>query len=181
MKVDIDAPYRTRIRQALADTDVRTALERAMSQLAERRERAVEAVDDERMRTDARAAREDAIRRLPSLLEELERTLTENGSVVHWARDAAEANRIVVEIARARGVESVVKSKSMATEEILIGGTEGSGSGGRCILARRTDHPADRQRDCAKQSRQQNRQRSLGSVRSQGSWQRDRERSQQQQ
>ena len=120
MKVDIEAPYRTRIRQALADTDVRTALERATGQLAERRARAVAAVDNERMRADARAAREEAIRRLPSLLEELERTLTENGSVVHWARDAAEANRIVVEIARASGVESAAKSKSMATEEIHL-------------------------------------------------------------
>ena len=91
-----------------------------MGQLAERRERAVGAVDDGRMRADARAAREEAIRSLPRLLEELERTLTENGSVVHWARDAAEANRIVVEIARARGVESAVKSKSMATEEIHL-------------------------------------------------------------
>ena len=120
MKVDVEAPYRTRIRQALEDTDVRSAVDRAMSQLAERREHAVAAVDNERMRVDARAAREEAIRQLPNLLEELERTLTENGSVVHWARDAGEANRIVVEIARARGVQSAVKSKSMVTEEIHL-------------------------------------------------------------
>jgi iron-sulfur cluster protein len=39
------------------------------------------------------------------------------GVTVHRAADAAEANRIVREIAIARGVELVAKSKSMATEE----------------------------------------------------------------
>jgi len=120
VKIDIEAPYQTRIRQALADTNVRAALERATGRLAERRDRAVGAVDEERMRADARAAREEAVRRLPSLLEQLEHTLTENGSVVHWARDASEANRIVVDIAKANGVESAVKSKSMTTEEIHL-------------------------------------------------------------
>ena len=120
MKIDIGAPYQTRIQQALADTDVRAAVEKATGRLAERREQAVGAIDNERMRVHARAAREEAIRNLPSLLEQLEHTLTENGSVVHWARNAAEANRIVLDIAQERGVESAVKSKSMATEEIHL-------------------------------------------------------------
>jgi L-lactate dehydrogenase complex protein LldF len=37
---------------------------------------------------------------------------------VHWARDAAEANRIVTEIVREAGAREVVKVKSMATQEI---------------------------------------------------------------
>ena len=37
---------------------------------------------------------------------------------MHWARDAAEANRIVVELAQPHGVDEVVKVKSMATQEI---------------------------------------------------------------
>jgi len=37
---------------------------------------------------------------------------------VHWARDGAEANRIVIEIARRHHVDEVVKVKSMATGEI---------------------------------------------------------------
>ena len=36
------------------------------------------------------------------------------------ARDAAEANRIVVDIARAKEVDEVVKVKSMATQEIEL-------------------------------------------------------------
>ncbi len=37
---------------------------------------------------------------------------------MHWARDAAEANAVVVDIARRHGTDEVVKVKSMATQEI---------------------------------------------------------------
>jgi L-lactate dehydrogenase complex protein LldF len=55
--------------------------------------------------------------RLPELLEQLEASVTERGGVVHWARDAAEANAIVTELVQATGSDEVVKIKSMATQE----------------------------------------------------------------
>src|SRR5690606_15877766 len=55
---------------------------------------------------------------LPELLEELEARVVERGGVVHWARDATEANRIVTELVAATGASEVVKVKSMATQEI---------------------------------------------------------------
>jgi L-lactate dehydrogenase complex protein LldF len=118
VKIDIDAPYRTRVRQALGDADLKTALDKATGQLARRRLTALAAVDAERMRDEGRSVRERAIRRLPELLEELEGNLERNGCTVHWARDATEANNTIVEIARQSGVERAVKSKSMLTEEI---------------------------------------------------------------
>lgn len=51
-------------------------------------------------------------------LELLEKRVTEAGGHVHWARDAEEAKRIVLDIARQHSVKRVVKVKSMATEEI---------------------------------------------------------------
>ena len=42
------------------------------------------------------------------------------GGHVHWARDAAEANAIVAEVARAHGVDEVVKVKSLTTDEIRL-------------------------------------------------------------
>ena len=42
------------------------------------------------------------------------------GGVVHWARDAAEANEIVVALVRAEGADEVVKVKSLATDEIRL-------------------------------------------------------------
>jgi L-lactate dehydrogenase complex protein LldF len=51
-------------------------------------------------------------------LTRLEDKVKAAGGHVHWAGTAEEANRIVLRIAQEHGVKTVVKSKSMATEEI---------------------------------------------------------------
>lgn len=51
-------------------------------------------------------------------LTRLEEKVGDAGGVVHWARDAAEAKQIVLDLARAHQVKRAVKVKSMATEEI---------------------------------------------------------------
>lgn len=55
--------------------------------------------------------------RLDEYLEQFERNAQANGVTVHWAADAAEHNRIVLELIRQAGATSLVKSKSMLTEE----------------------------------------------------------------
>ena len=50
-------------------------------------------------------------------LEAFEAKAVQCGAVVHWAKDAEEHNRIVLGILRDNGVQRVVKSKSMLTEE----------------------------------------------------------------
>ncbi|HWT79322.1 MAG TPA: LUD domain-containing protein, partial [Candidatus Methylomirabilis sp.] len=70
------------------------------------------------LRQAAHDVRLHAITHLDQYLEQAEQAVTKAGGHVHWARDAAEANRIVLEIARRHQVKKVVKSKSMATEEI---------------------------------------------------------------
>ena len=55
---------------------------------------------------------------LPEQLERLEASVTRAGGVVHWARDGAEANRIVAGIAHDHGAREVIKVKSLATDEI---------------------------------------------------------------
>ncbi len=70
------------------------------------------------MRQQAAAAKRHTLNHLPELLEQAEANLQANGMEVLWAIDAEEANRLVVEIAQRHGVESVVKSKSMVTEEL---------------------------------------------------------------
>jgi L-lactate dehydrogenase complex protein LldF len=71
----------------------------------------------ERLRELAEAIKAHALSDLAAHLEAFERNATRAGAVVHWARDAAEHNRIVHELLQARGVTRVVKSKSMLTEE----------------------------------------------------------------
>lgn len=65
----------------------------------------------------ARAIRAESVARMPELLEEFERKATARGAQVLWARDAAEANAIILGLARERGVAYVTKGKSMMTEE----------------------------------------------------------------
>ena len=59
-----------------------------------------------------------ALTNLDHYLLEAEAQLQANGAEVHWASDAAEAREIVIGLAERHSVKSVVKGKSMATEEI---------------------------------------------------------------
>ena len=59
-----------------------------------------------------------AIHHLPELLEQFEENITKNGATVLWARDAKEALKLVTDIMDERMATSVVKSKSMTTEEL---------------------------------------------------------------
>ncbi|MGD0516848.1 MAG: LUD domain-containing protein, partial [Thermoguttaceae bacterium] len=60
------------------------------------------------------------IANLDKLLIEFERNISARGATVLWARNAAEANRLILDIARENKVKSVVKSKSMVTEEMEL-------------------------------------------------------------
>ena len=61
-----------------------------------------------------------SIANLDKLLVQFEAAMKARGVEVLFAQDAAEANRLVLEIAREHDVKSVVKSKSMVTEEMEL-------------------------------------------------------------
>lgn len=71
----------------------------------------------EALREAASRIKHNVLGNLHDYLLEFERKALANGAVVHWAADAAEHNRIVLEILQAQGVKRMVKSKSMLTEE----------------------------------------------------------------
>jgi L-lactate dehydrogenase complex protein LldF len=114
-----DRPFPAAAREALGDTRLRRNLAHATGTIRAKRAAVVGEVDDwEQLREAGSAIKADTMARLPELLEQLETNVTARGGVVHWARDAAEANRIVLAIVRAHGATEVVKVKSMATQEI---------------------------------------------------------------
>jgi len=58
--------------------------------------------------------------KLDKYLEQFEQNLTRNGGKLIWAEDAEEARRAILRICREKSCKTVVKSKSMATEEIHL-------------------------------------------------------------
>jgi L-lactate dehydrogenase complex protein LldF len=106
-------------RAALDDAQLRANLRRATHTIRDKRARVVaEVAGWEALRAQGREIKERAMRDLASHLETLERSVTARGGVVHWARDAAEANATVARLVRDAGADEVVKVKSMATDEI---------------------------------------------------------------
>lgn len=71
----------------------------------------------ESIRDAAAGIRERVLTNLDGYLLRFEDEATRRGAVVHWAADAADVNRILLEIAASHGVRKVAKSKSMVTEE----------------------------------------------------------------
>ena len=86
--------------------------------LRKKRDRETEAMPEwEELRSLASAIKEHTLTHLADYLEEFERNATRNGATVHWARDAAEHNAIVFGIMESKGARTLVKSKSMLTDE----------------------------------------------------------------
>ena len=76
--------------------------------------------DHAALRDEARRIRAHAIANLPSYLEEWIGNAEANGTVVHYAADGGDARAIVAGICRDEGIARVVKSKSMASEEVSL-------------------------------------------------------------
>ncbi len=106
-------------RVALRDTQLRHNLRLATHAIRDKRARAVGELEDwEALREAGRRIKAHALRHLDVHLEALEAAVTRAGGTVHWAPDAAAANRIVGDIAAGEGAREVVKVKSIATDEI---------------------------------------------------------------
>lgn len=111
---------------AMQDATLRRALLQVGGGFNEARLEAIEEVSWEaweQWREEARRIKIHALENLDYYLELLHDRVTEAGGQVHFARDAAQANAIVAEIARSRGVKIATKSKSMVSEELDLNHT----------------------------------------------------------
>ncbi|RZH68495.1 LUD domain-containing protein [Natrinema altunense] len=126
--------HRTRSERAdrirhLLETEGPAIHAHASASNARRRETYGGTDDLEELRTEARSIKEAAIDRLPELIETVREAVEEHGGTVYVADDAADANAYVADVVNREAVDgadsttaaaspSVVKSKSMTTEEI---------------------------------------------------------------
>jgi L-lactate dehydrogenase complex protein LldF len=76
--------------------------------------------DWESARTAAAEIKWECINHLDRYLLEFERNITARGAKVFWASDSAEARKYILDLARQKGARSVVKSKTMVSEEIHL-------------------------------------------------------------
>ena len=108
-------------RVELQNTQLRTNLRHATDTIRAKRARVVAELPDwEELRESGKAIKQELLANLDRYLLQFEAALEAVGGHVHWARDAAEANAIVAEIARGHGATEVVKVKSLTTDEIRL-------------------------------------------------------------
>ena len=114
-------PFPVAAKAALANSQLRSNMRNATHTIRDKRARVIGELDDfEQLRDAAADIKDDVLANMGRYLVQAEEALTRAGATVHWARDAAEANRIVVGIAASHKVDEVVKVKSMATQEIEL-------------------------------------------------------------
>jgi L-lactate dehydrogenase complex protein LldF len=87
---------------------------------AKRAKLVAEKTDWQELRTAASAIRAVALENLGAYLEQFEARCTAAGGTVHWAADAAEARRIIVDLLREENASEVIKIKTMTSAEIQL-------------------------------------------------------------
>jgi L-lactate dehydrogenase complex protein LldF len=121
-------PLRDRVEATLADPELRGALGVMAQRFNDARDVAMGEEGMADLKARGTAVRADGVAALRANLAQLEESLDRLGVVVHHAGTGAEAAEIITDIARSRDVRRVVKSKSMATEEINLNHSmEGAG------------------------------------------------------
>lgn len=110
--------YHRQIAAALDDSFLRRTLDKFAVEYRASRDAAFEEIDGETMISRIADTKDGSAKRLEELYKQFKDEAEKRGAVVHRATDAADACRIIAEIARENGVRNVVKSKSMTAEEI---------------------------------------------------------------
>jgi L-lactate dehydrogenase complex protein LldF len=112
---------------AVGNSQLRKNVRHATDVIQNKRARVVgEMPDWQALRESGKRIREHTMKYLDSYLLQFEENCVRAGGHVHWARDAAEARRIVVDLARQAiastpgAANEVIKIKSMTTEEVHL-------------------------------------------------------------
>ncbi len=111
--------FKDNVKRALGDETLQRALAMAKGGFQKKRADAAAGLPEfDALRDAAKTLKDHTLAHLDLYLEAFEKKAIEQGAVVHWARDDAEARAIILGICRDAGAKIVTKSKSMVTEEI---------------------------------------------------------------
>ncbi len=115
--------------KAAGDEKLKTAINNAvLRQYTGRQLRLLDLPDSDKLRTLAGDIKQHALDYLDYYLDQLAANVRKNGGYVYFARDGAEAKKIITDIALKANCKSCIKSKSMVSEEIdLVPALEAAG------------------------------------------------------
>lgn len=109
-----------RVQRALADPQLRENLGRFQRRWRQLRGEVLPDEEFAALRARLRAVKDQVIADLPTYVAQFRAAAEASGATVYEAKTAEDACRYVVELAKARNVKLVVKSKSMVSEEIAV-------------------------------------------------------------
>src|SRR5271165_956666 len=113
--------FKARATQITADLDHRANIRTALKSYEKARdEKKGQYQDWEAARERASEIKWDAVNHLDSYLLEFVSKLTARGTKVFWAGNGQEARDYIVALAKERNARTIIKSKSMTTEEIHL-------------------------------------------------------------
>ena len=116
---DKNSTMKEHIQSCIANDFARTATRSAQGNFNARRENQMATYEGwEEYRSQMAAIRDDVLSHLDYYLSQFIDKTTANGNIVHFAENAEDAQRILLDICHAHHAKSVVKSKSMVSEEI---------------------------------------------------------------
>lgn len=121
MHAESDILFRDSAAKALLDPQLRANFRRAMDGLmAKRKAQFPDPADLQDLRDLSTAIRSRSLLNLPGLLEQFEANCTKNGIRVHWAETCEQANELILGILESKGAKTLVKGKSMVSEEMHL-------------------------------------------------------------
>ncbi|MDH5752077.1 MAG: LutB/LldF family L-lactate oxidation iron-sulfur protein [Deltaproteobacteria bacterium] len=113
--------FEARVAKAVSDGFLSKALRRAQDTFGPKRAAVIESLPDwQGWRDHTAAVRKHTIAHLDHYLRQFIENVEARGARVYLAADAREAREYIVGLACEKGVRSIVKSKSMVTEEIHL-------------------------------------------------------------
>ncbi|MBW2596041.1 MAG: lactate utilization protein, partial [Deltaproteobacteria bacterium] len=117
------------IKEKLNDDVLRDALGRFSEVYPAAREKALENIEDvEALREGLKSMKRDSVERIEELADRFEEEATRRGVKVFRAKTGDDLKKYILDLCGERGVKGIVKSKSMASEEVdLNPALEGAG------------------------------------------------------
>jgi len=116
----VSKEFKEKTYQALNNENLRRALTKFGNDYPAAREKAYLGKDVEALREAVSTAKARAAENVDALVEQFTKQAEKRGAKVYFAPTAAEANDYIAKVALDNNVKSIVKSKSMASEEIHL-------------------------------------------------------------